>query len=60
MGEAMGQGAIARSIFKAYDVRGVVDEALTESAVHRIGHALGNQYPIGVVLNCRVARQNLI
>ena len=43
MGEAMGQGAIARSIFKAYDVRGVVDEALTESAVHRIGHALGTE-----------------
>ena len=43
-GEAMGVGhAIARSVFKAYDVRGVVDEALTESAVYRIGHAVGTE-----------------
>ncbi|AXF84852.1 Phosphomannomutase/phosphoglucomutase [Ephemeroptericola cinctiostellae] len=37
----MNEGTIVRSIFKAYDVRGVVDDALTESAVYRIGHALG-------------------
>lgn len=39
----VGEHAIARSIFKAYDVRGVVDEVLTESAVYRIGHAMGTE-----------------
>ena len=31
----------ARSIFKAYDIRGVVDDTLTESVVQSIGTALG-------------------
>jgi phosphomannomutase/phosphoglucomutase len=31
----------AASIFKAYDIRGVVDETLTEPAVQSIGAALG-------------------
>lgn len=34
---------IAKSIFKAYDVRGVVDDTLTESAVYAIGHAMGTE-----------------
>jgi len=29
------------SIFKAYDIRGIVDKTLTEDAVYRIGRALG-------------------
>ncbi|TDR31283.1 phosphomannomutase [Hydromonas duriensis] len=32
-----------KSIFKAYDIRGVVDETLTEQAVRQIGHALGTE-----------------
>lgn len=32
--------SLANSIFKAYDIRGVVDETLTEDAVYRIGAAL--------------------
>ena len=32
---------IAPEIFKAYDVRGIVDKSLTESAAERIGRALG-------------------
>ncbi|RCS57399.1 phosphomannomutase/phosphoglucomutase [Parvibium lacunae] len=31
------------SIFKAYDIRGIVDQTLTESAVHDIGRAFGQQ-----------------
>ncbi|MGL4768217.1 MAG: phosphomannomutase/phosphoglucomutase [Formosimonas sp.] len=34
---------LAKSIFKAYDIRGIVDETLTEDAVRRIGHAIGSQ-----------------
>jgi phosphomannomutase/phosphoglucomutase len=32
---------IAPEIFKAYDIRGIVDKTLTEAAVERIGRALG-------------------
>lgn len=32
--------SLANSIFKAYDIRGVVDETLTEDAVYRVGAAL--------------------
>ncbi|MDG6777125.1 phosphomannomutase/phosphoglucomutase [Thiomicrorhabdus sp. zzn3] len=32
---------VVESIFRAYDIRGVVDEALTEEAVELIGRALG-------------------
>ena len=32
---------VAPEIFKAYDIRGIVGETLTESAVERIGQALG-------------------
>jgi len=31
------------SIFKAYDIRGIVDESLTESAVETIGRAIGSE-----------------
>jgi phosphomannomutase/phosphoglucomutase len=30
-------------IFKAYDIRGIVDKTLTEDAVRAIGHALGSE-----------------
>ena len=30
------------SIFKAYDIRGVVDQTLTEDAVHSVGRVLGS------------------
>jgi len=32
--------AIAPEIFKAYDIRGIVDKTLTEEAAEKIGHAL--------------------
>lgn len=31
------------SIFKAYDIRGIVDKSLTEEAVNVIGHAVGSE-----------------
>lgn len=33
----------APEIFKAYDIRGIVDRTLTEDAVRAIGHALGSE-----------------
>lgn len=33
----------AAEIFKAYDIRGIVDRTLTEDAVRAIGHALGTE-----------------
>ncbi|MFO0006981.1 MAG: phosphomannomutase/phosphoglucomutase, partial [bacterium] len=30
-------------IFKAYDIRGIVDETLTEEGVARIGQAIGTE-----------------
>ena len=35
--------AIASSIFKAYDIRGVVETALTPEAVRAIGQAIGSE-----------------
>lgn len=32
-----------RSIFKAYDIRGIVDETLTQEAVEQIGQAIGTE-----------------
>ncbi len=32
-----------RSIFKAYDIRGIVDETLTKDSVEQIGHAIGSE-----------------
>ncbi len=34
---------VSASIFKAYDIRGIVDTTLTESTVRLIGHALGQR-----------------
>ncbi|MFC1665277.1 phosphomannomutase/phosphoglucomutase [Pseudomonadota bacterium] len=33
----------AAEIFKAYDIRGIVDKTLTEEAVRSIGHAVGSE-----------------
>ena len=33
----------APEIFKAYDIRGIVDTVLTPDAVRAIGHALGSE-----------------
>jgi len=35
--------AIEASIFKAYDIRGIVNETLTENAVYQIGLAIGSE-----------------
>ena len=32
---------ISPSIFKAYDIRGIVDSTLTEQACYQVGRALG-------------------
>ncbi|MGJ8662453.1 MAG: phosphomannomutase/phosphoglucomutase [Marinicella sp.] len=32
-----------KSIFKAYDIRGIVDQTLTVSSVEQIGHAIGSE-----------------
>ena len=37
------QNSVAASIFKAYDIRGIVDTTLTESTVHQVGLALGSR-----------------
>ncbi len=34
--------ALPAEIFKAYDIRGIVDKSLTADVVRRIGHALGS------------------
>ncbi len=34
---------LPRDIFKAYDIRGIVETALTPEAVERIGHAIGSE-----------------
>lgn len=34
---------IAKTLFKAYDIRGVVDDNLTEQAAQLIGHAIGTR-----------------
>ncbi|MEY2776991.1 MAG: hypothetical protein RLY30_1089 [Pseudomonadota bacterium] len=43
-------------IFKAYDIRGVVDETLTEAGVRQIGHALGWQMTLEGQTRCVVGR----
>jgi phosphomannomutase/phosphoglucomutase len=35
--------SIAPEIFKAYDIRGIVDQSLTAEAVRAIGHAIGSE-----------------
>jgi len=37
------QKNLPREIFKAYDIRGIVDKALTAEIVESIGHALGSE-----------------
>ena len=34
---------IPESIFRAYDIRGIVDETLTEDVVEKIGQAVGSE-----------------
>ena len=36
-------GQVTASIFKAYDIRGVVDETLTDDVVYDIGRAIGSE-----------------
>ncbi|HGX93903.1 MAG TPA: phosphomannomutase/phosphoglucomutase [Candidatus Tenderia sp.] len=38
-----GGGSVSRSIFRAYDIRGVVDETLTPEVAHQIGLAIGSE-----------------
>ena len=38
--------SISSSIFKAYDIRGIVDDTLTEDAAYCVGRALGHKYCI--------------
>ncbi|WP_148253251.1 phosphomannomutase/phosphoglucomutase [Aidingimonas lacisalsi] len=35
--------SVPASIFRAYDIRGIVDDTLTEDGVERIGHAIGSE-----------------
>ena len=39
----MPMATLAAEIFKAYDIRGIVDKTLTEDACRAIGHALGSE-----------------
>jgi phosphomannomutase/phosphoglucomutase len=41
--EVESQARISPTIFRAYDIRGIVDDSLTEDAVARIGQALGSE-----------------
>ena len=41
--ESKRQSSIPRSIFRAYDIRGIVDDSLTEDGVTSIGCALGSE-----------------
>ncbi|CAG0938786.1 partial Phosphomannomutase/phosphoglucomutase, partial [Gallionellaceae bacterium] len=34
---------LAKEIFKAYDIRGIVGKTLTAETVEHIGHALGSE-----------------
>jgi phosphomannomutase/phosphoglucomutase len=48
--------AVSTAIFKAYDIRGVVDETLTEETVRRIGQALGQMIRRKGLHRCVVGR----
>jgi len=41
--ESKHQSVIPESIFRAYDIRGIADDSLTEDGVKAIGHALGSE-----------------
>lgn len=47
---------IAASIFKAYDIRGVVDVTLTEDAARAIGMALGAKARAAGIASCVIGR----
>ena len=47
---------VSRAIFKAYDIRGVVDETLTEDNVRRIGLALAEKIRAHGLHQCVVGR----
>ncbi|MFZ9314053.1 MAG: phosphomannomutase/phosphoglucomutase [Burkholderiaceae bacterium] len=47
---------VSPAIFKAYDIRGVVDETLTEETVRRIGQALGQMIRRKGLHRCVVGR----
>ncbi|MGB8714357.1 MAG: phosphomannomutase/phosphoglucomutase, partial [Onishia taeanensis] len=34
---------VPASIFRAYDIRGIVDDTLTEAGVEQIGRAIGSE-----------------
>lgn len=57
---------IDQTIFRAYDIRGIVDESLTESTVTQIGKALGstalrtNQHTIITARDGRLSGQRLV
>lgn len=42
-GRAQAADTVSRSIFKAYDIRGIVDKTLTEGAVKAVGRVLGGR-----------------
>lgn len=48
--------SIAPEIFKAYDVRGIVDKTLTVEAVRAIGHALGSEARVQKIDTIAVGR----
>ena len=35
--------SVPASIFRAYDIRGIVDDTLTEATVEQIGRAIGSE-----------------
>ena len=47
---------IAKEIFKAYDIRGIVDKTLTAAVAHAIGQALGSEARIRDVRTIAIGR----
>jgi phosphomannomutase/phosphoglucomutase len=56
----MMQELLNPSIFRAYDIRGIVDETLTEEVVHAIGQALGSKALEGGEKSLAIARDGRI
>ncbi len=50
--------SIAKQIFRAYDIRGIVDESLTAEGVYSIGRALGDVLTASQEKNIIVARDS--
>ena len=40
----MNAQSVPASIFRAYDIRGIVDDTLTEETVEMIGRAVGSEH----------------